>query len=480
MGLMPLLRRLLENAIRSAVNETVDKALTRLVRDPYVENLFELVPSARKVGIVNLLEIAMRAKLGKPAERPLGSPLPFSPWEQLLLNPVHLDRLPVKEDAPINKRVTIGRRAQKPLVIDIPVMIAAMSFGGALSKRAKIALAKAATGAGTATNSGEAGLLEEERAAADKFIGQYNRGGWMNTPDKYKRLDAIEIQLGQGAQGSAPQRTAAESIGEDVRRAFGLKPGEDALIRSRLPGVDSKGDFVKLVKRLRKETGVPVGLKIAATHHLEKELAVALDAEVDFVTVDGAEGGTHGGAPTLQDDLGLPTLYAVARAADFLAEQGAAGDVSLIATGGLVTPGRMLKAMALGADAVYIGTAAIMAMVSDLVVEAAPFEPPTSLVVYSGKATDQLDVDKAAQHLLRYLQAAVREMELAAISVGKDDLAALDRSDLCALDPFLARAIGVDYAAVAPAARDRFYRDWPAWLAEADPAGREADPMPLH
>lgn len=477
---MPVLRRFLENAIRSAVNETMDKAVTRLVRDPYAENLFELVPSARKVGVVNLLEIAMRAKLGKPAERPLGSPLSFSPWEQLLFNPVHLDRLPVKEDAPINKRVTIGPRAKKPLVIDIPVMIAAMSFGGALSKRAKIALAKAATQTGTATNSGESGLLEEERAAADKFIGQYNRGGWMNTPEKVRRLDAVEIQLGQGAQGSAPQRTSAKTIGEEFRKVYGLREGEDALIRSRLPGVESPGDFVRLVKRLRKETGVPVGLKIAATHHLERELAVALEAEVDFITVDGAEGGTHGGAPTLQDDLGLPTLYAVSRAADYLAAQGAAGDVTLIATGGLVTPGRMLKAMALGADAVYIGTAAIMAMVSDLIVESMPFEPPTSLVVYSGKATDQLDVDKAAQNLTRYLQACIREMELVSISIGQDDLSAIDRSDLCALDPFLARAIGVDYGAVSPAAQSGFYRGLPDWMpAQAEQDGQEAESLPL-
>lgn len=473
---------MLENAIRSAVNETMDKAITRLVRDPYVENLFEMVPSARKVGVVNLLEIAMRAKTGKPVERPLGSPLPLSPWEQLLFNPVHLDRFPVKEDAPINKRVVIGHKAKKPLTVEMPIMMAAMSYGGALSKRAKIALAKAATRTGTATNSGEAGLLEEEREAAEKFIGQYNRGGWMNTPEKYSRLDAIEIQLGQGAQGSAPQRTAAKNIGKEYRETYGLREGEDALIRSRLPGVSSTDDFVRLVGRLRKETGVPVGLKIAASHHLERELAIALAAEVDFVTVDGAEGGTHGGAPTLQDDLGLPTLYAVSRAARYLADNGAAGDVTLIATGGLVTPGRMMKAMALGADAVYIGTTAIMAMVSDLIVETMPFEPPTSMVVYSGKATDQLDVDKAADNLTRYLQASVREMELMAISIGKDDLTALDRSDLCALDPFLAKAVGVDYAAVPPDAQSAFYRDLPAWMPGMAPdadAPAETDSLPL-
>ncbi|MDQ0116500.1 glutamate synthase domain-containing protein 2 [Paenibacillus harenae] len=90
----------------------------------------------------------------------------------------------------------------------------------------------------------------------------------MNTPEKYSRLDAIEIQLGQGAQGSAPQRTTAKNIGKDFREVFGLREGEEAIIHSRLPGVNSKDDFIQLVKRLRDETGVPIGLKIAATHHL--------------------------------------------------------------------------------------------------------------------------------------------------------------------------------------------------------------------
>ncbi|MDQ0064029.1 glutamate synthase-related protein [Paenibacillus harenae] len=92
--------------------------------------------------------------------------------------------------------------------------------------------------------------------------------------------------------------------------------------------MNSKDDFIQLVKRLRDETGVPIGLKIAATHHLEKELQIAVEAEVDFVTLDGAEGGTHGGAPTLQDDVGLPTLFAITRARDFFARKGVLRDIS--------------------------------------------------------------------------------------------------------------------------------------------------------
>lgn len=449
--------RFIEKYIRSVIDQTVDSAVTRVIKDQYVENLFEMVPATKKVGVTNLMEIVMRANQGTPISRPLGSPIHMSPWESLLFNPCHLFRFPTPENVSIQTSTTIGRRARKPLTISIPIMIAAMSFGGALSKRTKIALAKAATTIGTATNSGEAGLMPEERAAADLFIGQYNRGGWMNTPDKYKQLNAIEIQLGQGAQGSTPQRTPAKNIGADYREVFGLNKGEDAQIHSRLPGVNSKNDFIQLVKRLQKETGVPIGLKIAATHHLEKELQIAVEAEVDFITLDGAEGGTHGGAPTLQDDVGLPTLYAVTRASEYLARKGLTGDISLIATGGLVTPGHMLKALALGADAVYIGTAAIMALVSEQMVKSVPFEPPTSLVVYTGTLTDRLDINQAAHNLVKYFNACVQEMESVAMTLGRTSLSDISKSDLCTLDPFVAKATGIQFGYVSPENQERFF-----------------------
>jgi glutamate synthase domain-containing protein 2 len=442
--------------VRSMVNETVDKAMERLARDQYTENVFEMMPIGKKVSPVYLVETVMRTK-GLPPGRPLGSHLHSSPWEKLFFNPVHLHRFPTPENVAIDTAVTIGKRARKPLHISIPIMIAAMSFGGALSKKAKIALAKAASKAGTATNTGEAGLMKEEREAATLLIGQYNRGGWLNTPEKYSRLDAIEIQLGQGAQGSSPQRTAAKNIGDEFRKVFEIPEGKEALIHSRLPGVDTKEEFIALVRRLREETGVPVGLKIAATHYLERELDIALEAGVDFITVDGAEGGTHAASPTLEDDLGLPTLFAVSRAAKYLVKKRAKGDVSLIATGGLVTPGQFLKAMALGADAVYIGTVAVMALVGDQISQATPFEPPTSLVIYNAKMTEKLDVDRSATYLFNYLNAAVAEMEQVAYSLGRTNLSDISLSDLCTLDPFLSRATGVELGYVAHEEQDNYF-----------------------
>ncbi|MCF6093771.1 FMN-binding glutamate synthase family protein [Microaerobacter geothermalis] len=452
--------KFLSNFARSIVNEAVDKAIERIARDQYTENLFELVPVTQKVGLVNLMEIVMRSSQGQPPTRPLGSHIRFSPWDKLLFNPVHLYFFPTPENVSITTAVTIGPRARKPLTISIPIMIAGMSFGGALSKNAKIALAKAASKIGTATNSGEAGLMGEERDAAALFIGQYNRGGWLNTKEKYARLDAIEIQLGQGAQGSSPQRTSTKNIGPEYREVFGIPEGGDALIHSRLPGIDTKEQFMTLVRKLKDETEVPVGLKIAATHHLEHELQIAIEAGVDFITVDGAEGGTHAAAPSLEDDLGLPTLFAVSRASKFLAKKGIDQDVSLIATGGLVTPGEYLKAIALGANAVYIGTAAIMALVGDQMAKAAPFEPPTDLVVYNAKMTERLDIDRGATNVFNFLNAAVREMELICYSLGKTSVADVSRLDLCTLDPFLSRAIGVDLGFVSHEEQQEYFKDF--------------------
>lgn len=448
----------IEKLLRSIINEAVDKAIIRAIRGQYTESLYGMIPSTKKVGISNLMEIAMRGNQGTPISRPLGTPVHLSPWEKLLFNPVHLFRFPTQENVGIRTSITIGHRAKRPMTLSIPIMIAAMSFGGALNKSTKIALAKAATAVGTASNTGEAILLEE-RKSAQLLIGQYNRGGWINTPDQYKQLDAIEIQLGQGAQGSAPQRTSAKNIGEDFREVYGLREGEDALIHSRLPGINTKDDFIRLVRRLRDETGVPVGLKIAATHHLEKELQIAIEAEVDFVTLDGAEGGTHGGSPTLQDDVGLPTLFAITRATEYFTRKKVIHDINLIATGGLVTPGQMLKAIALGADGVYIGSAALMALVSEQMVKEVPIVPPTRLVVYTTEQTDQLDEDMAAMNLVRYLNACVLEMEQVAVTLGKTALTDITKSDLCTMDPFLAKASGIQLGYVAPEHQGRFFEE---------------------
>jgi glutamate synthase domain-containing protein 2 len=445
-----LFEKLMNKMMMSMMNNMMDHMLNRMMQDPYTENLFSTFTIMQKLTPRAIIEAGMRAETGKPIERPLGSPIVLSDWQKILLNPVHLFRLPTQDGVQIHTGTVIGPRAKKPLQLEIPILITGMSYGGALSLKAKIALARASAMAGTASNSGEAPLIDEERQEAKFFIGQYNRAGWMNTPEQLRQLDAIEIQLGQGAQAAAPMSMSSTQIGEDLRKAKRLKPGQDAVIHTRLPGMNDTSDFIKIVRELRDTYGVPVGLKFAATHHLEKDLEVAIQAGVDYIVVDGAEGGTHGGPTTLQDDVGLPTLFALSRAVEFLEENGVKDRTTVIASGGLTTPGHFLKAMALGADAVYIGSIALMALLQTQMSKALPYEPPPQIPLYLGKFKEDLNVEEAAEHLTKFLKSCVEEMKLVTYALGKTDLAQLDRSDLVCVDKDLAGALRIDYAGYSP------------------------------
>ncbi|NLC53974.1 MAG: FMN-binding glutamate synthase family protein, partial [Firmicutes bacterium] len=231
----------------------------------------------------------------------------------MLFNPVHLVRLPTVDEKNVKTNVTLGPKAKRPLELAIPIIISGMSYGGAISKQARLALAKAATAAGTATNTGEGAYLPEERELAAKYIYQYHRGQWPhgNKKDFYTLADMVEIQLGQGAQAAAPQTTKADKIDEEFRQIFGLEEGEDAVIASRLPGLESGEDLKHLVARLKEETGgVPISYKFAASHYLEEEIELAVAAGVDVIVIDGAEAGTHAGQPLIADAFGLPTMHA--------------------------------------------------------------------------------------------------------------------------------------------------------------------------
>lgn len=440
---------ILENLARRISDQMLDRFFLRLARDPYVENLWELIATTMKVTPLHLMETVLRAETGKPLGRPFGSVYHFSPWQELMFNPVHLVRLPVAEKQQVRTKVTLGPAAKKPLELEIPLIITGMSYGGALSKEARLALARAATMAGTAVNTGESAYIPEERESASRYIYQYHRGSWPhgNKPEFYSLADMVEIQLGQGAQASAPQTTKAEKIGPELRDIYGLKEGEDLHIASRIPGIESGADLKNLVFKIKEQTGgVPVAYKFAASHYLEEEIKIALEAGIDVIVIDGAEAGTHAGQPLLEDDFGLPTMHALVRADDFLTAEGVRDEVSIIAGGGLFSPGHFLKAMALGADAIYIGTAAVLAMIHTQMVKTSPLEPPTQLALYSGRLKEQLDVDRAAQSLANYLQSCVAEMVLGAVALEKDDLSAVNRDDLCALTPYAVEITGVQPA----------------------------------
>ena len=400
---------------------------------------------ARNTDPEQMLAIMRRAETGKPFTRPYGATRPWMQFEQLVFVPAQIGRLP-RGEPDVDTRVTIGPMAARPLHLKIPVLITGMAYGLALTREAKVALARASAMVGTATNSGESGFLADERRHARHYIVQYNRGGWNIRPEQLRQVDAIEIQFGQGADASAQESAPWSTLDEPVRRHLGLRPGEDAVIHTRFPQVSSPEDLRRLVDQLRDLTGgVPIGVK-ACAGDLEADLRAAVAAGVDFITIDGAKGSTGKGYLFTINDFGLPILYAIPEADRILRRLGARERVTLIVSGGLRDGADFLKALALGADACYVGTAILLAMIQAQMVRLMPYAPPYELFITKGRYTHLFDGEQAAIHAANYLKACVQEMVEAARALGHARLADVGKADLRALTREVAEITGVPLA----------------------------------
>ena len=434
-------------ATRALVKKTANSFTKKIMTDPYHENLWEFFHASNRVSPQIIVETNLRSESGQIIERPLGSAKKHISFSGLMFDVAQLARFPLDEKVEIETKVAIGPKAAKPLIIETPLMIAGMAYGLSLSAQAKIAMAKGATLAGTATNTGEGAFLPAERKAAKKLIVQYNRAKWNKSKKILRQADMLEIQLGQGAMAGLGHGTKAADLTLSVSWKLGLMPGEDAVISATLPGVNNAKDFKNKIAELREITnGVPVGVKMCAGKRLEEDLELAVQSGVDFIALDGAQGGSVGSPPMIQDDFGLPTLMAISRAGQYFENKQLKGKVSLIIGGGLYTPGDFLKAIALGADAIYLGTMALFAMSHTQVLKAMPLEPPTQVVWQTGQYKNQFNVDEAAQNLAKFLKSCTLEMEEGARALGKTSIYQIDKSDLMALDPYTAAITGVDLA----------------------------------
>jgi glutamate synthase domain-containing protein 2 len=431
---------------RTIVQRLFGLVLERLLEDKYSENLMELWSAVRRTSVQTIVELSLRAEEGKIIKRAMGSPKRFPHYDTLMFVAAQMARLPKDADVPVNMKVKLGPKADKPLEIAIPLMISGMGFGVGLSEEAKIALARAAKQLGTATNSGEGPFLQEERDEAGKYIWQIGRSSWGHNPQGIAAADLIEVQMGQGAR-LGPETLEPNAVKGKAQKLMGISPVSTHVTPAGIPEIKNPWDWIKYVSDLRQEApGKPIAIKIMATGGLERDLAVCLEAGFDMIVLGGAQGGSSGASPLVCDDFGIPSLLALVRAERFLKENGARKEVSLVVGGGYSTPGDCLKAIALGADAIYLGTVPVFALVHRQIHKTLPWEPLTQLVWYNSQYKHRLDVDLACRNVANVLHSMVLEMEEGVRALGKTSLVELGPNDLVALDEWTAQVTGVKRA----------------------------------
>ncbi|WP_137874169.1 FMN-binding glutamate synthase family protein [Rhodococcus sp. Q] len=349
--------------------------------------------------------------------------------------------------------VVLGdRNAKFPLHLDIPVTIAGMSFG-ALSGRAKEALGRGASEVGTSTTTGDGGMTPEERGQSKNLVYQYLPSRYGMNPDDLRKADAIEIVLGQGAKPGGGGMLLGQKITERVAGMRTLPVGIDQRSACRHPDWTGPDDLAIKIVELREITGweKPIYVKVGATRTYY-DVKLAVKAGADVVVVDGMQGGTAATQDVFIEHVGIPTLAAIPQAVQALQEMGmhrTPGGVQLIVSGGIRSGADVAKAMALGADAVAIGTAALIALGDndpkyqseyEKLGSAAGFyddfqdgKDPAGITTQDPELQARFDPIEGGRRLANYLRVLTMEAQTIARACGKSHLRNLEPQDLVAL-----------------------------------------------
>ena len=360
-------------------------------------------------------------------------------FDDLTFVPATMTRLPLEGyRESCDSKTTLGGGTglvEKPLELDIPIYIASMSFG-ALSANAKAALGYGASKVGTLTCTGEGGMLEDERRASKILVYQM-------TPSRYM-LDLEHLRVA------------------DMRS---LPQGVDQRSTVRHPDFLGADDMQIKIEELREATDyqVPIFLKMGATRP-RYDVAIAAKAGVDVIVVDGAEGGTGASPELLINHTGIPTISAIRASREALDDCGMSGKVSLVAAGGIRSGTDAAKCLALGADAVMIGTGSMIALGCN---SPRYFDDYAALGTSPGKchhchtglcpvgvATQEpelearVDVPAASERVARYLTAMTMEITLLAKACGKSSVHNLEVEDLRALSMEASAFTGVKMSGI--------------------------------
>ncbi len=346
--------------------------------------------------------------------------------------------------------VTLGTRfAKKPIELDIPVTIAGMSFG-ALSGPAKEALGRGATLAGTSTTTGDGGMTEEERGHSKTLVYQVLPSRYGMNPDDLRRADAIEVVVGQGAKPGGGGMLLGQKITDRVAEMRTLPKGIDQRSACRHPDWTGPDDLEIKILELREITGweKPIYVKIGGTRPYY-DTTLAVKAGADVVVLDGMQGGTAATQDVFIEHVGLPTLACIRPAVQALQDMGLHREVQLVISGGIRTGADVAKAMALGADAVAIGTAAMVAIGDNdprweaeyqkLGTTAGAYDDwhegrdPAGITTQDPALSARLDPVAAGRRLRNYLTVLTLEAQTIARACGHNSLHNLEPEDLCAL-----------------------------------------------
>ncbi|MGW0173404.1 FMN-binding glutamate synthase family protein [Rhodococcus sp. NPDC003322] len=349
--------------------------------------------------------------------------------------------------------VVLGdRNAKYPLHLETPVTIAGMSFG-ALSGRAKEALGRGASEVGTSTTTGDGGMTPEERGQSKHLVYQYLPSRYGMNPDDLRKADAIEIVLGQGAKPGGGGMLLGQKITERVAGMRTLPVGIDQRSACRHPDWTGPDDLAIKIIELREITGweKPIYVKVGATRTYY-DVKLAVKAGADVVVVDGMQGGTAATQDVFIEHVGIPTLAAIPQAVQALQEMGmhrTPGGVQLIVSGGIRSGADVAKAMALGADAVAIGTAALIALGDNDPKYQAEYEKlgsaagfyddfqdgkdPAGITTQDPELQARFDPIEGGRRLANFLRVLTMEAQTIARACGKSHLRNLEPQDLVAL-----------------------------------------------
>lgn len=383
------------------------------------------------------------ASSGKSINEPMGTLIPKPSWDLISFSGAQLSKLPVNEDEPVVLKTIIGKNAKHPMEIAFPAYVTHMSFG-ALSKEAKISLAKGSAKAKTAIGSGEGGILDDSRKEAYKYIFEYVQNKYSVNEENLQASDAIEIKIGQAVKPGIGGHFPAQKITDKISNIRNSPFGKDIITPARYEDIYDSKSLREKINDLRKTSdGKPIGVKIAAGN-IEEDLQIILEANPDFITIDGKGGATGSVSKFIKDSSSVPTLLALSRAKRYFLAHGIK-DVSLIITGGLRVSSDIAKAIAMGADTVALGTAALMAIGCQQYRLCNTGLCPTGVTTQDPLLSSRIDIRFSAERLFNFLEVTKKELETYTRMCGYHHIHDLSLSDLTTHDYNLSLMTGIKY-----------------------------------